>query len=112
MAEGVGFEPTRQVFARLPHFECGSFNRSDTPPCQEKPPEKTFADLLQNASRDFNFPSCADLGEEVPPGPARSPLPVRRSEDDPVEAGVGDGGSAHRARLERDKERAAVEPPV
>jgi hypothetical protein len=32
MAERVGFEPTSPVFARLPAFEAGSFNRSDTSP--------------------------------------------------------------------------------
>ena len=52
------------------------------------------------------------IAQNVPEGAGSAVLLIPRAEDDAVHARQPRGARAHRARLERHRERAAVEPPV
>ena len=55
LAEKKGFEPLKQVYARLAHFECAAFVHSATSPgakLQKKPRERKSAGIICSFFRE------------------------------------------------------------
>ena len=70
-------------------------------------PQSSASTPPVSSTRWFRRSSCSRLPER-----AREPrLRIRRAEHDAVDPREHDGAGAHRARLQRDVERAAVQPP-
>ena len=79
--------------------------------CTEELHEDSPAFRLEDASRDVQPVVEAGIADEVAERSDESRLRVRSAVDEARQAREDDRARAHRARLERDVQRAACEPP-
>ncbi len=77
----------------------------------EKVPEQGRAYVFPHAGEDGG-PVPVVLAEEVDDAAAGAGHAVSRAEDEHGDAGIDDRAGTHRAGLERDEHRAALQPPV
>ena len=117
-AEGVGFEPT-EARRTSTAFEAVPFVHSGILPGREASAGRRRTSAAARRTRAPSTPAVtggsvvqATVGRHVVQAADGARLGVGRAEHEPAEAAVDHRTGTHHARLERDDERAVVEPPV